>query len=109
MIAEWLQGKALAIIISAIPLGVIVSIAFQWVKKQSDWVDGLSPLLKNGAIFAIAAALTTLGTILGVPIVCEEGINCLTALDENTIRLLLEATIALGAAKFTHVVIRKKG
>lgn len=104
----WLQSWAIAIVVSIIPIGILASLAFQWIKRQSNWVDNLSPLLKNGAVFIITALVTTVSTVLGVKVVCEEGINCLTQLDEGTLKLLINAALALGVAKLTHRQIKKK-
>lgn len=105
---SWLQNQAIQIVLAALPIGVIIAFAVQWIKKQSDWVDRLSPPIKSGAVFFIGAIITTVSTALGVEVVCEEGVNCLTKLDESTLKMLIEAALIWAVAKLTHKKIKRK-
>lgn len=108
MLQEILVKHAVAILVSAIPIGIIASLAFQWIKKQRIKVDEMSPALKNGAVALIATILAGVAAFTGVDIQCVAGENCLYALDETTVRAIIEATIAFGAAKVTHVAVKAK-
>lgn len=108
---NWLQQHLLTLVVAALPIGLFASLAFQWIKRQSAWVDAQNPLIKQGAIVLIATLVTTVSSALGAPVVCEEGINCLTQLDQGTLATLIQAALSLGVAKLTHksVLQKKKG
>lgn len=90
---SWIQQHVLSLVLSAIPVGAIAFLIVQWIKRGTTWIDGLNPTIKRGVVFVISAALTALGALLGVPIVCEAGQNCLASLDQNTVQLLLKAAL----------------
>jgi len=105
----WLQSKAMMIALSIIPIGIIASLAFQWIKKAAiPAVDKLPAWLKNGVIFLIGLIIITVSSALGAPVSCEDGINCLAKLDEKTLKILIEALLTLGVAKLTHLKLKKK-
>jgi hypothetical protein len=105
---SWLQNQILQLLLLAVPIGLIASIAFQFLKRASLKVDSLPPWLKNGAVYIIAMIVTTVTTVLGVPIVCEEGANCLSKIDQNTLKMLIEAALSLGVAKLAHLKLLQK-
>jgi hypothetical protein len=99
----WIQSHILSLALSAIPVGAISFLLVQWIKRGTTWIDGLSPTIKRGVVFVIAAALTALGAVLGVPIVCDAGQNCLASLDQNTVQLLLKAALGAVTAFLLHL------
>jgi len=99
---DWIKGQALALLFAAIPVGAIAFLVVQWIKRGTTWVDGLSPTLKRGAVVVIAAAVTALGAMVGVPILCPPDVNCLTALDQETVTLILKAVLGSLAAFMIH-------
>ena len=104
----FLQAKALTIVLSMIPIGAIAFTIMQIIKRQAAWVDNLTPTLKRGAVFLIAAVLTALGAWAKVPIICEEGVNCLTTLDQSTIEALLKAGLGALTALLAFFAQQKK-
>lgn len=109
MLTDWLLTKALGLVLAAIPVGIIASVVFQWVKRQRVEVDKLSPALKNGAVFLIGAIIAAVSAFTGVEIACVPGENCLALLDQPTIEAVIRAGLSFAAAKFTHAVIKQKG
>lgn len=105
---SWLQTQLLNLLLLAVPIGAIAALSFQFLKKASAAVDAFPAWLKNVAVYLIAMIVTTVTTILGVPVVCEEGVNCLSKIDQNTLKMLIEAALALGVAKLSHAKILKK-
>lgn len=108
MLTDWFFAKALGIVLAAIPVGVIASIAFQWLKRQREAVDDLSPAVKNGAIFVVGAIVAAVAAFSGVDVACQPGENCLALLDQPTIEAIIRAGLSFGAAKVTHAVITQR-
>ena len=100
---NWIQSHLVSLAIGAIPVGLIVALLYQGIKKISFTVDSLPPWLHRAAVALIAMILVALGRYLGVPIVCpEDGSNCLTTLDRPTLTLIVEGGLATLAALLTH-------
>lgn len=97
---------AVGIILTAIPVGIITSVAFQWAKKQEKAIDAMPPWMKNGAIALVATIMASVAAFTGVDIQCVEGENCLAQLDDAKVRAIIEAALAILSAKLTHGVIK---
>lgn len=105
---SWLQTQLLNLIMLAVPVGVLAALAFQFFKRASATIDDLPPWLKNVAVYLIALIVTTVTGVLGINVVCEEGVNCLTKLDKSTLEAIISAAISLGVAKLSHLKLLKK-
>ena len=105
----WIQSHILSLALSAIPVGAIAFLLVQAIKRATTWIDALSPTLKRGVVFGVSAGVTALGALLGVPIVCETGVNCLTSLDQDTVKLLLQAALGAVGAFLLHLGKNSKG
>lgn len=101
---DFIQQKALTLALMAVPIGLIASLVYQGVKKASDTVDALPAWAHRGAVAVVALAVTAISSALGVTVVCDEGVNCLTKLDQDTVKMLLEAALALVPALLAHKV-----
>jgi len=90
----------------ALPLliGPITFAVVQVLKTASATIDNLPPIAKRFAVAAIAVALTFAGKAAGVNVSCSAEANCLTALDNDTVKALVGAALAFGI----HFVKPKK-
>ena len=98
----FITDRLFGLMMSAIPIGTIVFLVYQWVKRATWWVDELSPGLHRIAVAVIGALLTLLASVTHVPIVCQEGVNCLSALDQNTLTLLAKWALGVLTAYVLH-------
>lgn len=98
-----------AILSLALPLlvGPITFAVMQVIKTASAKVDALPSVAKQVAVAAIAVALTFGAKAAGVDLHCDlsTDANCLTALDQDTVKALIGA----GLAYAIHFVKPKKG
>lgn len=99
---EWLQTNLVDIIWAAIPIGTIAFLVLQQAKRLSYAVDALPALTKRIAVGIIAVLLTVLFDWAGVPLVCEEGVNCLSSLNIDSITALLNAVLGSVIAMVIH-------
>lgn len=86
---------ALSLLLPAI-VGPVTFVVMQWLKKVSAWVDAQSPLVKRSAVALIAFALTFLAKVTGVDIPCEADTNCLSVLDQDTVKAVVGTALAFG-------------
>lgn len=97
-----------AILSLAMPLlvGPITFAIMQGLKTASATIDALNPWIKRGAVAAIAVGLTLLGKVAGISITCDPNaaVNCLTSLDNDTVKALVSAGLAYGL----HLIKPKK-
>jgi hypothetical protein len=99
---------ALGLVLAAIPIGLLTSLVFQYIKKHKKVIDEMPAWQKQGALYFIALVVTAVGQALGVEVSCNPTENCLDKLDEPTLRVMIQSALALVTAKLTHLVIRKK-
>lgn len=103
----FLQGKAIALVFAAIPVGAIAFIIHQQIKKFSGAVDKLPPFVHRGAVAAIALGLTTAYAAMGGSIECIDGQNCLEQLSTDKVKFALEWVLGTLSAFLIHAA--KKG
>ena len=89
-----------ALLSLAVPLlvGPITFALMQVLKTASDTVDKLSPTTKRFAVAGIAVGLTALGHVTGIAVHCDVAadVNCLPALDNDTVKAIVGAALAYG-------------
>jgi hypothetical protein len=89
-----------ALLSLALPLlvGPITFAIMQVLKTASAKVDALPSVAKRFAVAAIAVALTFGAKAAGVDLHCDlsTDANCLTALDQDTVKALVGAALAFG-------------
>jgi hypothetical protein len=108
----WLQGKALGLIAAAIPLGLLASMGYQFVKKllekETHLLDKVPAAMHKVYFGLTAAVLTAIAGALGVTLECPET-SCLEAVTQEHVRLALQALIAIVVGQVAHSLKKKVG
>jgi hypothetical protein len=99
---SWIQQQLMNLIFAAVPIGTIAFIVMAQAKQLSVKVAELPAWVKRSVVGIISVVLTAIFAWAKVPVVCEEGIDCLTKLDADTVTALLDAGLGAIVAMVIH-------
>jgi uncharacterized membrane protein len=99
---EWIQGKALGLLVSAIPVGTIAFLAYQGLKRYTQIVANLPAWAHRLAVTGTAGLVLAVTALAGVPIICEPGTTCIDALTQDKLAALIKWALASGSAFVIH-------
>lgn len=103
---NWLQSKALDLLMMAVPIGLLASLAYQALKKVIEKETALldkTPASVHRIYFGlVASVLTAAFAALGVTIDCPADASCLNAVTPEKLELLLEALMATVVGLLAH-------
>jgi hypothetical protein len=112
---EWLQAKAFGIILAAVPIGLVVSLLYQFIKKAIERETILlerTPKWAHRFYFAaITAAVTAAAGLMGFTVDCStalEGQSCLSAVNQEQLTLVVEWLLAVITGTLAHAATKKK-
>lgn len=94
---NWVKLQALTLVIPML-LGPLAYWIIQTLKRNSQWVDNLSPLFKKGAVFLCVTGLVTLSNLGGIPINCNVDGNltdCVNQLSPEAVKVALGTVAAM--------------
>jgi hypothetical protein len=87
--------KSLALsLLAPLVVGPLSFALMQSLKRLSAVVDALPPVTKRFAVTAIAIGLTVAGRVAGIEVPCEQDVNCLPALTQDSLKAILAASLA---------------
>lgn len=97
------KAKLFSLLLAAIPIGAISFALYQFVKRQSVRVDEIAnPWVHRSVVAGISFILTAVFAALNVPIVCPEGVNCLSTISQDQIEVVLKALLGAVSAFALH-------
>lgn len=88
-----MKSLALSLLVPLL-VGPMSFALMQSLKRLSAMVDALPPVAKRFAVATIAVVLTMAGRFAGVEIPCEQDVNCLPALTQDSLKAIVAAALA---------------
>ncbi len=88
-----MKSLALSLLVPLL-VGPMSFALMQSLKRLSAMVDALSPVAKRFAVATIAVVLTMAGRFAGVEVPCEQDVNCLPALTQDSLKAIVAAALA---------------
>lgn len=112
----WLQTKALSILLAAIPLGLLASMAYQFLKKlierETTLLEKTPAWMHRFYFTAVATLITTGAAALGITVDCTqaiEGASCLSVIQQDQLKIAMEVILAAVVGLLAHVGKKKVG
>lgn len=109
----WLQTKAFSILLAAIPIGLLASMGYQFLKKliekETQLLDKVPPALHRVWFTLTAVVITATAAALGITVECDPGASCLTAITTEHLKLAMEAIIAVLVGSLAHHAKKRVG
>lgn len=99
---DWIQSKLMMLVFAAIPVGTLAFLLMQQTKKISIGIENMPVWGKRGAVGVISIVITAIFTALKLPVPCQEGIDCLIALDTKTLEAMITAGLGSLVAMLVH-------
>jgi hypothetical protein len=109
----WLQTKAFGLLLAAVPIGLLASMGYQFLKKVIERETALldkTPAAVHRIYFGLTAVvITALAGVFGITVECDPGASCLSAVTQDHLKLGVEAVLAILVGSLAHHAKKRVG